>query len=117
MNPTQTASNGALLRFMPYPQTGELVNVGVLMNCLQPRFLHFLAEERMPYRVKAFFPTGRGCVSGSLGSGETGCEANPCEDSRSENLPDCLQRAGAAPGEQLPLWRSEDNSHRRSTAL
>jgi hypothetical protein len=56
MNPTQTASNGALLRFMPYPQTGELVNVGVLMNCLQPRFLHFLAEERMPYRVKAFFP-------------------------------------------------------------
>ena len=56
MNPTQAACNYALLRFMPYPQTGEVVNVGVVVNCLQPCFLHFMAEERMPERVKALFP-------------------------------------------------------------
>ena len=56
MNPTQAVCNYALLRFMPYPLTGEVVNVGVVVNCLQPCFLHFLAEERMPDRVKALFP-------------------------------------------------------------
>lgn len=56
MNPTQAVCNYALLRFMPYPQTGEVVNVGVVVNCLQPCFLHFLGEERMPDRVKALFP-------------------------------------------------------------
>ncbi|MES2660963.1 MAG: DUF3037 domain-containing protein [Verrucomicrobiota bacterium] len=56
MNVTQAVCNYALLRFMPYPQTGEVVNVGVVVNCLQPCFLHFQAEERMPDRVKAFFP-------------------------------------------------------------
>lgn len=56
MNPNQAAYNYALLRFMPYPQTGEVVNVGVVVNCLQPCFLHFLVEARMPDRVKALFP-------------------------------------------------------------
>jgi hypothetical protein len=56
MNPNQAVCNYALLRFMPYPLTGEVVNVGVVVNCLQPCFLHFLAEERMPERVKALFP-------------------------------------------------------------
>lgn len=56
MNANQAACNYALLRFMPYPQTGEVVNVGVVVNCLQPCFLHFLAEETMPARVKALFP-------------------------------------------------------------
>ncbi len=56
MNPTQAVCNYALLRFMPYPQTGEVVNVGVVVNCLQPCFLHIQAEEKMPDRVKALFP-------------------------------------------------------------
>lgn len=56
MNATQAVCNYALLRFMPFPQTGEMVNVGVVVNCLQPCFLHFLAEEKMPARVKALFP-------------------------------------------------------------
>jgi len=56
MNPTQAICNYALLRFMPYPQTGEVVNVGVVVNCLQPCLLHFQAEEQMPDRVKAVFP-------------------------------------------------------------
>ena len=56
MNPTQAICNYALLRFIPYPQTGELVNVGVVVNCIQPCLLNFLAEETMPARVKALFP-------------------------------------------------------------
>lgn len=50
MNPTQVVCNYALLRFMPYPQTGEVV------NCLEPCLLNFHAEETMPERVKALFP-------------------------------------------------------------
>ena len=56
MNPAPAVCNYALLRFIPYPQTGEQVNVGVVVNCLQPCFLHFLAEDKMPDRVKALFP-------------------------------------------------------------
>jgi hypothetical protein len=56
MNPTQAVCNYALLRFMPYPQTGEIVNVGVVVNCVQPCLLHFEVEEKMPARVKALFP-------------------------------------------------------------
>lgn len=56
MNPTQAVCNYALLRFLPNPDTGEFVNVGVVVNCIQPCFLHFLAEETMPDRVKALFP-------------------------------------------------------------
>jgi len=48
--------NYALLRFLPYPETGEFVNVGVVVNCLQPCFLHFVSEKRIPDRAKALFP-------------------------------------------------------------
>jgi len=34
MNPAQSACNYAMLRFLPYPETGEFVNVGVVVNCL-----------------------------------------------------------------------------------
>jgi len=56
MNPTKAVCNYALLRFLPYPETGEFVNVGVVVNCLQPCFLRFVAEKKMPARVKALFP-------------------------------------------------------------
>ncbi|WP_367874121.1 DUF3037 domain-containing protein [Luteolibacter sp. Populi] len=56
MIPAQAVCNYSLLRFLPYPETGEFVNVGVAVNCLQPCFLHFLAERQMPARVKALFP-------------------------------------------------------------
>lgn len=56
MNTPQAACNYAMLRFLPYPETGEFVNVGVVVNCLQPCLLHFLVEEKMPARVKALFP-------------------------------------------------------------
>ncbi len=56
MNPNQAVCNYALLRFMPYPQTGEVVNVGVVVNCLQPCFLKFKVEEHLPERIRALFP-------------------------------------------------------------
>lgn len=56
MNAQNAVCNYAMLRFIPYPQTGEVVNVGVVVNCIQPCFLHFLAEETMPARVKALYP-------------------------------------------------------------
>lgn len=56
MNANNAVCNYAMLRFIPHPQTGEVVNVGVVANCIQPCFLHLLAEERMPTRVKALFP-------------------------------------------------------------
>ncbi len=56
MNPTQAVCNYALLRFMPYPQTGEVVNVGVVVNCLQPGFLEFKTETRIPEWLNQVFP-------------------------------------------------------------
>ena len=56
MNSTQYACNYAMLRFLPYPETGEFVNVGVLVSCLQPCLLHFVGERKMPDRAKSLFP-------------------------------------------------------------
>jgi len=56
MNSAQAVCNYALLQFLPYPETGVVVNVGVLVNCLQPCFFHFLAEEKMPESFKLLFP-------------------------------------------------------------
>ncbi|WP_395732555.1 DUF3037 domain-containing protein [Prosthecobacter sp.] len=56
MNPAQAACNYAVLRFLPYPETGEFVNVGVVVNCLQPCFFDFLMEKEMTTRMKALFP-------------------------------------------------------------
>ncbi len=56
MNTTQHTCNYAMLRFLPYPETGEFVNVGVLVTCLQPCLLHFVGERKMPDRAKSLFP-------------------------------------------------------------
>ncbi|MCP5556693.1 MAG: DUF3037 domain-containing protein [Verrucomicrobiaceae bacterium] len=50
------ACNYSLLRYLPYPETGEFVNVGVVVSCLQPCLFHFVMEEKMPARLKALFP-------------------------------------------------------------
>jgi len=50
------ACNYSLLRFLPYPETGEFVNVGVVISCLQPCLFDFQMEDRMPARLKALFP-------------------------------------------------------------
>lgn len=56
MNTTQYACNYAMLRFLPYPETGEFVNVGVLVTCLLPCLLQFVGERTMPARAKSLFP-------------------------------------------------------------
>lgn len=56
MNKPQAACNYAVLRFLPYPETGEFVNAGVVVNCLQPMLFDFRMEEQMTTRMKALFP-------------------------------------------------------------
>ncbi len=56
MNQPQAACNYAVLRFLPYPETGEFVNVGVVVNCMQPCLFDFMMEEKMTDRMKALFP-------------------------------------------------------------
>jgi len=56
MKPPQAACNYAVLRFLPYPETGEFVNVGVVVNCLQPCLFDFRVEPQMTTRIKALFP-------------------------------------------------------------
>lgn len=56
MKPTQAVCNYALLRFHPYPERGEVVNVGVVVTCNQPCFFEGQFEEVIPDRVQAMFP-------------------------------------------------------------
>lgn len=56
MTPNQVVCNYAILRFRPYAETEEFVNVGVLVTCLQPCLLHFEAETTLPDRARALFP-------------------------------------------------------------
>jgi len=56
MKPDQAVCNYSILRFRPYAETEEFVNVGVLVMCQQPCLLSFEAERVMPDRAKALFP-------------------------------------------------------------
>jgi len=56
MKPSQAVCNYSILRFRPYAETEEFVNVGVLVVCQQPCLLHFVAERELPERAKALFP-------------------------------------------------------------
>ncbi|MCB1226502.1 MAG: DUF3037 domain-containing protein [Verrucomicrobiales bacterium] len=56
MNTAHAVCNYALLQYLPYPETGEFVNVGALVTCMEPCILDFYAEKTMPARVKAMFP-------------------------------------------------------------
>ena len=49
------ACNYAVIQFLPYPETGEFVNVGVVLACSPAGYLDFaVARRRM--RVNQFFP-------------------------------------------------------------
>jgi len=56
MKQPQAVCNYAILRFRPYVETEEFVNIGVLVMCQQPCLLNFEAEPTIPDRAKAFFP-------------------------------------------------------------
>ncbi len=48
--------NYAILRFLPYPETGELVNLGVVVHCAAAGLLDFRLETARTKRVTDFFP-------------------------------------------------------------
>lgn len=50
-----TICNYAVLRFQPYPETGEFANLGVVMLCSDGTFLYRL-ETRHYKRITQFFP-------------------------------------------------------------
>lgn len=52
----QHVCNYAVLRFQPYPETGEFVNLGVAVQCPETGLLDVLVEQRKQGRVTDFFP-------------------------------------------------------------
>lgn len=50
------ACNYAVIRFLPYPETQEFVNVGVVLMCPQLRCFDYRIETRRRDRVTGFFP-------------------------------------------------------------
>lgn len=48
--------NYAVLRFLPYPETDEFVNLGVVVHCAEARFLGVKVEVQRRRRVTDFFP-------------------------------------------------------------
>jgi hypothetical protein len=48
--------NYALVRFLPYRETGEFVNVGVVVYAPEVGYFGFRLTEKRNRRVKAFFP-------------------------------------------------------------
>lgn len=54
--PAKYACNYAVLRFLPYPETGEFVNLGVVVHCAARGLFGMQIEGRKAARVTDFFP-------------------------------------------------------------
>jgi hypothetical protein len=50
------ACNYAVVRFLPYPETDEFVNIGVVMACAQTGMFDYKIETRRRERITGFFP-------------------------------------------------------------
>lgn len=50
------ACNFAVVRFLPYPETDEFVNIGVVMACPQTGLFDYRIETRQRERITNFFP-------------------------------------------------------------
>ena len=55
MKPSMTF-NYSVIRFLPYPESGEFVNVGVVVSSPQTGFFDFRIERRKFRRIANFFP-------------------------------------------------------------
>lgn len=53
---TETICNFAVIRFLPYIETGEFVNVGVVAHCPEVDFFDFRIVKPTARRVWGFFP-------------------------------------------------------------
>ena len=56
MKTDKLACNYAILRFLPYPETEEFVNVGVVLACPSTHYFDFRMETTERRRVTRFFP-------------------------------------------------------------
>ncbi len=56
MNANAVACNYSLLRFRPYPDGGEFVNVGLVLWCEEADYFGYCCDTRCEERVRAFFP-------------------------------------------------------------
>jgi len=54
--PPRLACNYAILRFMPYFETGEFVNIGVVLACPDLQWADYKIESAQRERVMDFFP-------------------------------------------------------------
>lgn len=52
----EVVCNYAIARFRPYRETGEFVNVGIVLICPQLDFFGYLFEKRKYKRITDFFP-------------------------------------------------------------
>lgn len=48
--------NYSVIHFLPYPETGEFVNVGILACCPQVGWMDYALEPRKTKRISDFFP-------------------------------------------------------------
>jgi DUF3037 family protein len=53
---TRIACNYAIVRFLPYPEAGEFVNIGVIVHNPTGGFFDYLLETKRTKRVGGFFP-------------------------------------------------------------
>jgi hypothetical protein len=53
---TKIACNYSVIRFLPYPESGEFVNIGVVVSGPQTGFLDFRIERKKFGRIGKFFP-------------------------------------------------------------
>jgi len=53
---TKVVCNYAIIRFLPYPETHEFANVGVILMCPELHYLDFKMETKRRDRITGFFP-------------------------------------------------------------
>ena len=52
----KVACNYTVIRFLPYPETGEFVNLGIAMACPDMHWFDYRLETRRIDRITNFFP-------------------------------------------------------------
>jgi len=92
--------NYSLIRFMPYPDTGEFINLGLALLCPQTGFFDYLLETSKTRRITQFFPE----LTGHLIAFRKERRAVQSEMDRIHKL---LQRAGE--GMRLDLEAEQAN--------
>lgn len=86
----------AVVRFLPYRETEEFVNVGVLVLCEELGYLGFLLEKRRSTRVTDFFDELDGAVY-RQGIKSIESEITRLSPKTNTSIEGCLSLSGGAP--------------------